>query len=488
MTSQSPSEPEGLARLRETVARDLARISYGTKPWSPAHTHRGEPVLDVAIVGAGQGGLAASFALRRIGIHNAQVFDRAGRGGEGPWITFARMITLRTPKHVTGPDMGIPSLTAQSWFEARYGVQAWEELDKISRHDWQAYLDWLRDVLDLPVVNDHALVETAWDHGVLRLTFETSSGERVVRYARKLVLATGIDGGGAWHVPPEIASALSPDLYAHTHQTIDFERLRGKRIGVLGAGASAFDNAATALEAGAGRVDLCLRRRALPTVNPYRWMENAGFLAHFHALPDLLRWRFMRHIYDLNQPPPQDTFWRCRKHANFAFHTATPWENVRQVDGANGPEIAVDTPDGEMRFDFAIIGTGFVIDLTRRPETAGFASDVLLWRDHYTPEDGEENQLLGSHPYLGPDYQFQPRDGAAEPGMLGAIHNFTFAATPSMGLSGASISGMRFGVERLARGIARDLFVADGAAHLNSLLAYQVPELTSLEPPVEIMS
>ena len=69
--------------------------------------------------------------------------------------------------------------------------------------------------------------------------------------------------------------------------------------------------------------------------------------------------------------------------------------------------------------------------------------------------------------------------------MLENIHNFTFASMPTMGLSGASISGMRFGVEKLARGIARDLFVADGEKHLASLLAYETEELISLDPPVE---
>jgi len=64
--------------------------------------------------------------------------------------------------------------------------------------------------------------------------------------------------------------------------------------------------------------------------------------------------------------------------------------------------------------------------------------------------------------------------------MLGMIYNFTFAATPSMGLSGASISGMRYGVDRLARAIAGDLFVQDGEKHLESLLAYDAEELVSL--------
>lgn len=475
------SSSSGLDQLECRVRDDLAKIRYATGDWCAPLEREGKRVLDVAIIGGGQGGLATCFALRRRGLSNTCIFDQAARGGEGPWVTFARMITLRTPKHVTGPDLGIPSLTPQSWFEARYGVEAWKALDKISRQDWQAYLDWLRDVLSLPVQNDRKLVDIDWQDGLLRLTFQQASGAQSHVWARKMVLATGIEGGGAWHVPDFIKQALPASRYAHTSQQIDFAALKGKRIGVLGAGASAFDNAATALELGAGRVDLCLRRPKIPSVNPYRWMENAGFLGYFADLPDQIRWRFMHRIYDLNQPPPQDTFWRCRKHENFAFHTGTPWLAVKET--ADG--VVVTTPHGEMMFDFLIIGTGFVIDLTRRPEMHRFAENVTLWRDRFTAPKGEESEVLSSHPYLSGNFQFLPRN-AADPmaPMLAAIHNFTFAATPSMGLSGASISGMRFGVDRLAQAIGRELFVQDGEKQLQSLLDYDTDELVSLAPPV----
>ncbi|WP_342628913.1 NAD(P)/FAD-dependent oxidoreductase [Nguyenibacter vanlangensis] len=478
--SHTATETGGLAVLNDAVRRDLEVIDYPRHDWTPRLVRDGEPVLDVAIIGAGQGGLATGFGLRRGNVTNIRIFDRAPRGGEGPWITFARMITLRTPKYVTGPDLGVPSLTPRAWYSARYGAQAWAELDKIPRQDWQAYLDWYRDSLALPVENDRSFERVEPEDGLLRLTFRDSAGREYRHLARKLVLATGIDGNGAWHVPDFIRQALPRGAYAHTSERIDFAALRGKRIGVLGAGASAFDNAATALESGAASVALCLRRRVIPSVNPYRWMENTGFLAHFPSLPDTLRWRFMRHIYDLNQPPPQDTFWRCRRHPTFSYHTGCGWTGARM----DGEEIVMRTPDGEMRFDFVIIGTGFATDLARRPETASFAGSVALWQDRFTPPAGEENALLAAHPYLGDAYQFLPRD-PADPlaPMLAAIHNFTFGATPSMGLSGASISGMRFGVERLARGLGRDLFVADGAWHLESLLNYATPELVSLDPP-----
>ena len=39
--------------------------------------------------------------------------DENPAGLEGPWVTYARMVTLRTPKALTGLDYGMPSLTFQ---------------------------------------------------------------------------------------------------------------------------------------------------------------------------------------------------------------------------------------------------------------------------------------------------------------------------------------------------------------------------------------
>jgi FAD-dependent urate hydroxylase len=65
-------------------------------------------MLDVLIIGAGLCGQTAAFALAREGIRNVRTVDRAERGREGPWGTYARMDTLRSPKHLTGPDLGSP--------------------------------------------------------------------------------------------------------------------------------------------------------------------------------------------------------------------------------------------------------------------------------------------------------------------------------------------------------------------------------------------
>ncbi len=100
--------------------------------------HAGKPALDALIVGAGQSGLVTAFALMRERVRNILAIDRAPAGKEGPWVTFARMPTLRGPKDQTGPDLGIPSLTFQAWYEAQHGAAAFASLHLIPSVDWRS--------------------------------------------------------------------------------------------------------------------------------------------------------------------------------------------------------------------------------------------------------------------------------------------------------------------------------------------------------------
>jgi hypothetical protein len=58
---------------------------------------------------------------------------------------------------------------------------------------------------------------------------------------------------------------------------------------------------------------------------------------------------------------------------------------------------------------------------------------------------------------------------------------FTWGAMPSLGLSGAAIPGLKYGVPRLVSGVVRDLFREDATELYESLLAYSECELKSLE-------
>lgn len=259
------------------------------------------------------------------------MLDSSPEGFEGPWLTFARMRQLRTPKIVTGPDLGIPSLSARAWWRAQFGERSWDGLHKIPRESWQAYLLWVRKTIGIDVSNDTEVTDIEPRNDLLVVQAKRG-GELQKLLARKVVLATGIEGSGRWAVPAGIAAALPRERYAHTSDRIDFASLARKTVAVIGAGASAFDNAAMALENGATAVELFVRRKRLPTVNPNRWMEFAGFLRHFGDLDDPRKWRFMKLIFDMNQPPPQETFVRCARFKNFSMHLGCPLNRIRFED------------------------------------------------------------------------------------------------------------------------------------------------------------
>ena len=469
----------GVTQLSKRVRHELTYLGYPPRAWTVPRSRDGVPVLDVLIVGGGQSGLGTAFGLKLERITNVRIIDRGPRGLEGPWRRFARMREIRTPKEVTGIDFGIPSLTTRAWYEAKFGRKAWQRIDRMPQEIWRSYLDWYRDVLDLAVENEVELTSIEPDGDLLLAHLRHS--DRIERvHARKIVLATGFDGSGRWRAPPSLVANLPAERYARTADDIDFRRLAGKRVGVLGAGASAFDNAAVALEAGASRVDLCFRRADIPRVNPLIWMNFAGLLGHFAELTDLERWRFMRRILEeLPVPPTQDTFWRCRSFENFAWHANCDWKSVRDESGV----AKVETEAGTFAFDFIIFGTGVETNLSARPELAPIVHHIALWRDRFTPPPGEDSDLLANHPYLGPAFEFTEREPGTAP-YLGRLHNFTFGAMASLGLTGAAIPGTKYGVRRLVNGLARDLFLEDSATYYQDLLGYEVPELESLESAV----
>ena len=125
-----------------------------------------------------------------------------------------------------------------------------------------------------------------------------------------------------------------------------------------------------------------------------------------------------------------------------------------------------------------------MLDPSRRRELAAFAPFIAKWGDRFTPPAGEEDATLASYPYLARSFAFTEREPGTAPA-LANLHNFTFGATPSMGLSGASISGLKYGVRRLVDAISRDFFMEDAEAHYLSLLRYDEQELTTASWPDE---
>lgn len=468
---------DALTELEAGVRADLARIAHPGAAWlEPKTGPGGKPALDVLIVGAGQSGIAIGFGLMRSRVSNILLLDKAEEGKEGPWLTYARMPTLRSPKDYTGPDLDIPSLTYQSWHEARFGSESWQTLNLILREHWAEYLLWLRRTIGLPVRNGCELLEiAAASDGLLAARVKRAGGIETL-YARKIVLATGQEGMGGWTIP-EALRDLPAGSIATVGDDVDFDSLRGKRVAVIGAGASAFDNAATALEAGAAEVHLLCRRAQIQVIQPYRWLTFRGFLRHLSDLDDAWRWRFMRKILEMREGFPQATYDRCARHAKFTLHEGAPLEAARQTAGG----VALQTPRGTIMADFVICGTGIDMNFAGRSELREFAGNIATWADRYEPPASERNVRLGRFPYLADDYAFTERVPGTTP-WISDIHLFAIASTMSFGASGSSINAMTTAVPKLVNGLTRGLFRADVERHWASLSAYDVPQAVVTRP------
>ena len=483
----------GLPALERRLQRDLAYLCWPGVTWMPERLHNGVRVIDVAIIGAGQAGLVAAAALQKLGIH-ATVFDRSGKDYEGPWATTARMETLRSPKQLTGPAMGLPALTFRAWFEAQFGESAWAQLDKIPRLQWMDYLRWYRRVMKIDVRNDTLVAGIfPMSDGLVRLalnsarridaqmgnaTADMQAGADVPDhqvttevFARRLVLATGRDGLGGASVPA-FTNQLQRRLWAHSSDAMDYSQLKGKRVGVVGAGSSAMDSAASALEAGAASVDLLIRRADIPRINKSKAAGVPGLVQGHYDLPDAWKWRIRHYINVQQVPPPRNSTQRVSRHANARFHVSSPIVEVQDL----GDSIRLTTPRREFTFDFLIVSTGFQVDWTRRPEYAAIAPHVRAWRDTYTPEPGDDDEELGDSPYLGPVFELQEKTEGTCPG-LDRIHCFCYPATISHGTVSGDIPSISDGARRLASGIASLFYREDVEQHFATLQAFSEPEI-----------
>ena len=460
-----------LNELAQRIRHDMDMLAYPSSPWvEPRADRDGGSVYNVVIVGAGQSGMAIAQGLIRDGVDKLLLIDRNPEGFEGPWMTYARMALLRTPKLQVGMDHGLPSLTTRAWYEAKYGPDSWATVDRVGREDWMEYLRWYRQVLKLPIRNDVTLTAIVPEDDWLALSLRTPQGAETVK-ARHVVLATGYDASGEWRSPPAIAASLPPDRCLHSNTVIDFARFRGKRLGILGHGASAFDAAVAAVKHGAMSVDLCFRRAVLPTVNPHRRIEFAGFLKHFPEADDAVRWSVACHFDAADQPPATHSYETAHRFPNFALHAASPWLTAALADDV----IRVQTPHQTFLFDDVICATGSVPDLACRPELAPFVDRIALWRDRYVPPAAERHEQLGKYPYLGPHYEFLERDPGAAP-FLRRLYAFNFSAIVSMGPHSTSISGHKYSVPRVIRGITRSLFLDQQQRLLPDIRAFQERE------------
>lgn len=463
--------PIGLPALEARLREDLQWLDLPAQPWVKPRHQEGQLLLEVAVIGGGMAGLALATELRHLGV-KAVVFDQSEEGFEGPWATTARMQTLRSPKQLSGPALGLPALTFRAWFEAQFGLAAWEQLDKIPRLQWAEYLRWYRHVLRLDVRNRHRVtrVQPKAD-GRVELSID-ADGQALNVSARHVVLATGRDGlGGPW--VPAVADALPREYWAHSADGLQDHWFVDKRVAVIGGGASAMDAAGTALEAGARSVDVLVRRKDLPRINKGKGAGSPGMTHGYWRLPDDWKWS-IRHYLNLQQvPPPQGSTLRVSRHSNARFLLGSPVESVAvQADGS----LLLQTPTAHLHYDFLVFATGFRSNWALRPEFSPFAPHIKLWSDRYSAPAGQEDLELSQLPDLGPLFEFLERVPGTCPG-LDRVHCFSYPAALTYGGVSGDIPAISEGAKRMAQGLAGQLFNDDIELHFEAMQAYAEPEL-----------
>jgi FAD-dependent urate hydroxylase len=469
--------PIGLAALKGRLRHDLEMLQYPPIDWvTPRATQSGERVVDTVIVGAGMCGLTASFALRRAGISNIRILDASDTGREGPWVTYARMHTLRSPKQLAGPAMGLPNLSFRAWFEASRGATAWDTLGKIPTGMWMDYLIWYRQVLELPVENGVSVLKIdPAGHGFDLRVMGPSGPETIP--ARRVVLATGREGMALPRVPDPLRDFMGP-LCRHSSEDIDFAAMAGKVVAVLGFSASAVDNAAEALEAGAAEVHMLVRSPNVPRVNKMKSTGYPGFTHGFPDLPPEARLDLLSYVFRYRVAPPRDSVRRVWRNENVKLRLGAEVTDAKW----HGEQITLLAGRESISVDHVILGTGFHIDVTAPEETKEFANEIRTFRDVVDNGDGRFLEEFLDFPDLGPAFEFRERVSGKAP-YLKDLHNFTFASTVSHGNVSGDIPCVSDGADRLARGITAGIFKEDFPTHLANLHVYEEPELLGDEIP-----
>lgn len=178
--------------------------------------------LDAVVVGAGFGGMAAAIELKKLGMENFLVVEREDDLG-GTWHV----------NRYPGAAVDIMSTTYQYWFEPN---PRWKRL-YAEGPELFAYAQHVSEKYDVKrhVRLNTAVVEAVWDD-VAQLWHTTlSDGDTLT--SRLLVNATGILSQRHYPDIPGLKSFEGEIL--HTTGWDAATDLRGRRVGVIGTGATA---------------------------------------------------------------------------------------------------------------------------------------------------------------------------------------------------------------------------------------------------------
>lgn len=338
------------------------------------------PDSQVAIIGAGPYGLSSAAFLRDAGIEPLVLGEPMGfwrsRMPSGMLLR-----SRRRSSHIADPRL---ALTIDR-YEQSTGDRLPEPIE-IGR--FLAYSDWFRRNV-VPDVDRRRVRRVDRRDGAFSLALE--DGEVIV--ASRVVVAAGLEPF-AWRPSP--LGDLPPDLVSHSSDHLDFQRLSGKRVLVVGAGQSALESAALLHEAGAD-VEIVARapgivwlagdqqpglgtrvRRLLMPPTDVGGLKSGWFA----AVPELLmrttgsfRDSITRHCV-----VPAGAAWLPSRLERVPM---TLGRGVVKAD-PSGDRVRVVLDDGtEREADHIMLGTGFRVDVAKYPFLPSELIRELDLRDGY---------------------------------------------------------------------------------------------------------
>jgi thioredoxin reductase len=418
--------------------------------------------VDIAIIGAGPYGLSIAAHLNESGI---------------PFRIFGSPMSMwatRMPRGMRLKSEGFASSLSDpgSQFTLRdycrqEGIPYSDIGDPVRLETFVAYgLAFQKRFV--PNLEDRLVTSLRREGAVFELLLQ--DGEKV--FARRVVIAVGITYFA--HLPTLLAS-LPPELASHSSAHSDLTGFRGRRVAVIGAGASALDLAGLLHAAGAS-VDLVARVPAIRFQDPPRprsWTKRLRyprtgigsglemlFYAHlphwFQHLPEPIRLDRVRKILG----PAPGWFSRDDVVGKVSFHLGTEIAGARTDQGRvlleltdrNGQQKRVEA-------DHVIAATGYPVDLHR-----------ITFLD---PNLRAHIRKTGAAPALSASFQSSVPGlyfvGASAANSFGPLMRFAF--------------GARFTAQRLARHLtriaARPAFRVSGSKQAIAQIATATPRLES---------
>jgi FAD-dependent urate hydroxylase len=315
---------------------------------------------EVVVIGAGPFGLSISAHLDALGIDHLIV----GRPMDTWRAHMPDGMMLKSEPYASTIASPEGRQHVAAYCES-HGLDYVDRVDPLSRERFLDYADWYTKQL-VPGVRDETVTEVTPVDGGFRVTFANATPvftRQVVPYQ---------------YIPVELAG-LPAELVTHTAQYHDFDRLKGRKVAVVGAGQSALETAALLHEAGVS-AQVIARAPALTWADPNPEQVTGLERIKRPVTPLCEGWRcaFFNSPYAFRMLPESTRILKARQ----VLGPSGSWWLRERVDGIvdvttgcrvreavardSGVRLVLDGPGrGLVDVDHVIAGTGFRVDLAR---------------------------------------------------------------------------------------------------------------------------